>query len=58
MKIYDYEVVCDSTNNTPEDIDQRKLYVDIRLKVAGLDEEEKQKLCKRSDDAPSIEGLV
>jgi phage tail sheath protein FI len=29
--IYDYVVVCDSTNNTPSRIDQSELYVDIAI---------------------------
>jgi len=30
--IYDYLVVCDTTNNTPERIDRNELYVDIAIK--------------------------
>jgi hypothetical protein len=30
--IYDYLVVCDTTNNTPDRIDRNELYVDIALK--------------------------
>jgi len=29
--IYDYLVVCDDTNNTPERIDRNELYVDIAI---------------------------
>jgi phage tail sheath protein FI len=30
--IYDYLVVCDTTNNTPDRIDRNELYVDIAIK--------------------------
>jgi hypothetical protein len=30
--IYDYLVVCDTTNNTPDRIDRNELYIDIALK--------------------------
>ena len=29
---YDAVAICDDTNNTPEVIDQNKLYVDLKLK--------------------------
>jgi phage tail sheath protein FI len=29
--IYDYLVVCDTTNNTPDRIDRNELYVDIAI---------------------------
>jgi len=30
--IYDYLVVCDTTNNTPDRIDQNQLWIDIAIK--------------------------
>jgi len=30
--LYDYLVVCDTTNNTPDRIDRNELYVDIAIK--------------------------
>ena len=30
--IYDFRVVCDTTNNTPDRIDRNELYVDIAIK--------------------------
>jgi len=30
--LYDYLVVCDTTNNTPDNIDRNELYVDIAIK--------------------------
>jgi len=32
--LYDYQVNCDATNNTPESIDRNELYVDILVKPA------------------------
>ena len=36
--VYDYAVVCDTTNNTPARIDRNELYVDIAIEPTKVAE--------------------
>jgi len=36
--VYDYKVVCDGTNNTPQIIDSNEMYVDIYLQPVRVAE--------------------